>query len=261
MVFKFAGYRESKHGDGNDGGEEPLSVLPKKQIKKKPGRMAEWPDTLLNDLVDIIVNNDYFKRKLIFTNSRNQKNTKVYQRVLVKLRICAAERDEECSFTVTQLRTKFKKAVAECRKVALTMKTATGIKSFQEENGYGLWFNQLFALVKTRDSCKLEKAIEPMATSFSQELSEGSLESPTRSISFFVPKVNSSKKKQKEDQLNKLLGIVRKMEEKNPMSEFLEYAKEEAENSRQHELQLFQLLMRHTSNSQFQSQSHSQNFH
>ena len=105
------------------------------------------------------------RENLFLQIPKNQKITEVCQRVLDKLRICAAEQGEECSFTVNQLRTKFKKAVAECRKVALTMKTATGIKSFQEENGYGLWFNELFTLVRTRDSCKPEQAIEPMATS------------------------------------------------------------------------------------------------
>ena len=82
IIFKFTGGRESEHEDGNDGDEELLSVLPKKPIKKKPKREAQWSDTLLNDLAYIIVNNDYFKRKLIFTNSKNQKNTEVYQTVL-----------------------------------------------------------------------------------------------------------------------------------------------------------------------------------
>ena len=44
------------------------------------------------------------------------------------------------------------------------------------------------------------------------------------------------------------------------MSEVLEYVKEEAEKSKQHELQLFQLLISQISSSQFQSQSHNQNF-
>ena len=53
----------------------------------------------------------------------------------------------------------------------------------------------------------------------------------------------------------------KKNQRTNPMSEFLEYVKEEAEMAKQHELQLFQLLISQTSSSQFQSQSHNQNFH
>ena len=41
-MFKFTGCRESEHEDGN---QKP----PKKPIKKKPEREAQWPDTLLND--------------------------------------------------------------------------------------------------------------------------------------------------------------------------------------------------------------------
>ena len=66
-------------------------------------------------------------------------------------------------FNVSQLRNKFKKCVGDCKKVALTIKTATGMKKIQREKGYGAWFDQLFALIKTRDSCKPESAIEPSA--------------------------------------------------------------------------------------------------
>ena len=61
-----------------------------------------------------------------------------------------------------QLLTKFKKAIAECKKAALTIKTATGIKRFIEEKGYGSWFNTLFAIVKNRNACRLELVVEPL---------------------------------------------------------------------------------------------------
>ena len=50
--------------------------------------------------------------------------------------------------------------MAECKKLALTVKTGTGIKRIQEKS-YGAWCNQLFELVKTRDSCQPEMAVEP----------------------------------------------------------------------------------------------------
>ena len=64
----------------------------------------------------------------------------------------AAKRGDILQFTVPQLRTKLKKGISDCKRVALTMKTATGIKRFQEERGFGKWFNMLFPLVKSRDS-------------------------------------------------------------------------------------------------------------
>ena len=65
--------------------------------------------------------------------------------------------------TVIQIRSKFKKLVSECKKVTLTIKTATGIKRFLDDRGYGAWFDKLFAIIKTRDSCQPEQANEPSA--------------------------------------------------------------------------------------------------
>lgn len=64
-------------------------------------------------------------------------------------------------FSVNQLRTKFKKCVSDCKQAALTIRTATGIKRFQEDRGLGNWFKPLFAVVQTRDSCQPDQAIEP----------------------------------------------------------------------------------------------------
>ena len=41
------------------------------------------------------------------------------------------------------------------------MKTASGIKSFQEDKGFGKWFNTLLPLVQSRASCQPEQTIEP----------------------------------------------------------------------------------------------------
>ena len=160
--------------ESND--EEIEKIVGKKKGqngKKGRGRKAQWTESLLNDMADIIVSNDYLKNKLIFTNSKNQKNSEVYQKVLNELKKRTEARDEDFPFTVKQLRTKCKKVVGQCKKAALVMRTASGIKRFQDENGYGAWFNQLFALVKTRDSCQPEQAIEPSAVT-TEEASLGS---------------------------------------------------------------------------------------
>ena len=49
-------------------------------------------------------------------------------------------REENFYFTIDQIRSKFKKCVSECKKAALTIKSGTGIKRFQEDKSYGEWF-------------------------------------------------------------------------------------------------------------------------
>ena len=43
----------------------------------------------------------------------------------------------------------------------MTIKCASGIKRFQEDKNLGKWFNQLYPLVKSRESAQPEQAIEP----------------------------------------------------------------------------------------------------
>ena len=130
----------------------------KKSSSKKGGRKTRWSQSL-SDLVDIIISSEYYKKKLIFTNTKNQKNGEIYAQILVTPKEPASERGEEVPFTYIQLRTKFKKAIAECKKAALTIKTATGIKRFIEEKSYGAWFNDLFSIVKICAACRPELAI------------------------------------------------------------------------------------------------------
>ena len=119
---------------------------------KKPGRKPRWCSKALDDLIDIVVTNDTYKIKLIFTNTKNQRNGPIYEKILDELKTRASARGDDCTMTVTQLRSKFKKCVGHCKQAALTQKTATGIKRFQEDRGFGKWFSTLFEVVKTRDS-------------------------------------------------------------------------------------------------------------
>ena len=54
----------------------------------------------------------------------------------------------------------------------MTVKTSTGVKRVQDEKQLGAWFNQLFPLVQTRDSCNPDMAVE---SSLSLQLSDGEL--------------------------------------------------------------------------------------
>jgi len=82
----------------------------------------------MNDMVDIVVNSDYYKRKLIFTNTKNQRNGEIYARIRKETLERAAKRNSQFMMSISQMRTKFKKCVSDCKSAAMTIKTATGIK-------------------------------------------------------------------------------------------------------------------------------------
>lgn len=105
-----------------------LPLRKKGKQKRKPGRKAQWFESLFNNFVDRVVNNEYYKKRLIFMTVKNKKNAEIYEKILKDLKARANKRGENVPFTPAQLRTKFKKALSECKKVALTVKTATGIK-------------------------------------------------------------------------------------------------------------------------------------
>lgn len=222
--------------------------------KKKVGRKSSWKEADITDMVDIVCNSDYYKKRIIFTNSKNSRNNEVYSKLLKDMQERFQLRGHEVRFTVEQVRNKLKKLISECKKVALTVKTATGVNRFQEEKNYGPWFPMLFALVKTRDSCQPERAVEP--TAGSEDVNEESRASPAPSVEdseestgngssdgrkLFVPVKNRGKKRK-----GVALSAVECMEkllERDPTKDLLEFYREENEKARRHELQLMQIIM------------------
>ena len=128
--------------------------------KAKRRRKARWNE----DIIAIIVNDDEMVKKLIFTNTKKVSNSEVFKIVLTQLneKYNATTR-KDFPFEVPQMKNKFKWCVSTCKKICLTVKTASGITRFIEDKGYGKWFNLLYARVKMRDSCKPENACEPSA--------------------------------------------------------------------------------------------------
>ena len=133
-----------------------------------------------------------------------QKNDQVYEK---QLRERCNQREEEITFGDNQLRSKFKRCVSKCKKVVMTIKTASGIDNFIDKKGYGRWFNQLYALVKTRDSCLPDQAIEPSAPPtarsasdieyFSEQGDGGNIYRQTKKVVCPSPKQETKSKKQK----------------------------------------------------------------
>ena len=61
------------------------------------------------------------------------------------------------------MRTKFKWCYSTCKKVSLTIKTVNDATRFIDEKGYEKWFDLLYPLIKSRDSCQPVKPSEPSA--------------------------------------------------------------------------------------------------
>ena len=253
---------------------EELSVFVRKskgkKKKAKAGRQSAWKAEEVDDFIDIVVSSSYYKKKLIFTNTKNQRNGEIYQNILKEMKERASARGDVFQFDVKQMRTKFKKCVSDCKQAALTIKTATGIKRFQENRGLGQWFKTLFAVVKTRDSCQPDQAVEPpfRGKSPSSEQSSTSEKSPSldqpsttenspssdRSFQnddnidegeLFVP-IKKSKKQKPREKLDaavaEVVEVVKQAVTTDPTKDLIRFMREEMDKSREHELKLFQLL-------------------
>ena len=62
------------------------NVFNKKKQKKKKGQRGQWPEALVNDLVDVILENEKFKEKLLLTNVKNVKNSHSYVEVFQEIK-------------------------------------------------------------------------------------------------------------------------------------------------------------------------------
>ena len=85
--------------------EPPQKTKKKKRVKR--GLRGLWEHDLVDDLVDIIITNDYYQRKLSFVNTKNKQNRKVYEKVLKELKCRAGGKGNSIPFTVAQVHTKF----------------------------------------------------------------------------------------------------------------------------------------------------------
>ena len=166
--------------------------------------------------MDIITCNERYQRKLIFTNTKNQNNGIIYGEILNKLKERANERGDQITFTIQQIRTKFKRCVSDCKQAAMTIKTATGIQRFQDEKGYGKWFDLLFPLVKTRDSCQPAMAVEPCAIN---DLTEE--EEVEKTFEDFVPR--KKMKLPKKNTVAEAVDLLKQVVEKDPAKELITF--------------------------------------
>ena len=214
---------------------EEIESSPEHRIheNRKAGRKSTWSEEVTNDLVDIICEDEYLRKKILFTNIKNAKNQEVYGKVMQKLRDRCEIRSETCMFTLSQARNKFKSLVAICKKASLTRQTASGIDNFIQDKGYGKWFGQLFPLVQSRESAQPEQAIEP-----SMETTEVVIEK-TNSKGLYVPK--RKRKSQESSILVDAVSKFNKLLDQDHSESLVKYFKEENDRSREHEERMMQM--------------------
>ena len=143
--------RCSNESEEDDEGEITVEELFKKPKKDKKRRKGKWAEHLANDLVDIILDNDKYKGKLLLTQVKNIKNSQYYHKVIEELKERCCERGEEFPFNVEQ---------TICRDAVMKIKTS-GIKHFQQDKEMGSWFGKLLIILNSMDICQLQQAIEP----------------------------------------------------------------------------------------------------
>ena len=143
-------------------------------------------------------------------------NKSNYESIQKELKSRAEKRGSVFDKSVTQMRNKFKKLVSECKKANMVFKTATGISNYKDEKNYSRWFDMLFPLIKSRESCQPEQAMEPSAgpstldkesgiNVFDDDESSTSMNSEDK---LFVPKPTKRKKKEENKLVEKTTEVL-----------------------------------------------------
>lgn len=222
-----------------------------KRKKGKCGRRGQWLETCVDDLVDIILENDKLKEKLLMTNVKNVKNSQYYSQVIEEIKRRCAERGEEFKFNVHQTRQKFKRCVSMCRSAAMKIKTASGIKRFQEDKELGNWFGRLLPVISSMDHCQPEQAIEPGIADNDEEYEETSI-SPadltpnSQKRKSYVPEITPKRKTMKTEtilgEIKEAMGSMKQLASDSSSKEILDFLKEESKRQSERDATFFQLM-------------------
>ena len=99
---------EEDDDDDDDDDDDLDEDIFKKKVSKKKGQKSMWKPEEVNDLVDVIISKEYYKKNLIFTKTKNQKNGQIYANIAKELQERAAARGQSFLFVAKQLRTNLK---------------------------------------------------------------------------------------------------------------------------------------------------------
>ena len=123
------------------------------------------------------------------------------------------------------------------------------LKRIQDEKGYGQWFGLLYPLIKSRDSCQPEQAIEPDSLNESISGPSGSEESSSLSREptppMFVPIKRSAKEKQKD--LNETIAgtmeVMKNAIQNDPTQDILALMRDDMKQASEQDLRFQQLMV------------------
>ena len=135
----------------------------------------------------------------------------------------------------------------------MVFKTATGISNYKDEKDYSKWFDMLFPLIKSRESCQPEQAMEPSVGPSTSDKESGinddldESETSMRSDEkLFIPKPTKKSKRGENKLVEKtteVLESVKSLVESQQTSSFLEFMEKENARARAHELEILKLLI------------------
>eukprot|EP00795_Rhopilema_esculentum_P014948 gene14948-6093_t len=191
--------------------EEACNVLFEKR-KKKAGKKSSWPMDITNDLVDVICDNEYFRKKLIFTNTKTSKNGEIYLKSRESCQPEQAIEPSTCSHDSQE-----------------GSPTSTEVNHLNEEGGYN---NNEFG-----------QGPSPETSSGTSTPTRANLPSKKRP---FVPIKKAAGKKEKLDDLVKITSKaileVTEQLKKDPMADMLAFLERENQRSSEHEMRLLTMM-------------------
>ena len=110
----------------------------------------------------------------------------------------------------------------------------------------------MFALIKTRDSCKLEKATEPLTSKDDDEEpnkdDDDNFAVTPKKVYVSISSKRKSKLKEQEETLSEVVGVVKSMIDNDPMKDLISMVREEMKQSREHDFQLYQIIFNDSMN-------------
>ena len=236
--------------------DENISKLKKR--KKTPGRKSSWSKVELSELADVICSDRAFSQEIIFTNTKNKKNSAIYEEIIKKLATRSEEREEEWTKSLVQTRNKFKDMIGFCKRKALARITESGIADIIRAKGD--WFDTLFPLVQSRASANPDNAREPSyeenpasATSAASSASSASFASAgdkgnsndapsVPAPSSFVPTRKKARKMKKDEML---ADAIKTFQEDTGSSELVKFLEQDGKDQRAHEKAIMDMQLKH----------------
>ena len=221
----------------------------RKRKRKKAERKSCWPEDFVEEVVNVVCESEYYRKKLMFTNCKATKSLEIYCRIVKEVKNHLSENNKIFDFTAVQTRTKFKSCIAICKKASMKRKNGLDMTNYIDKSP--AWFKKLFSFVESQDSCDPTLASEPSFAVLSESSpDEGndsrvlSSETSEQAKKLFVPIPKKRLKKNTTTSLLKeAVTAFSNYASKDPATEITDFLKEEKEKSKQHEVRMMEIQM------------------